>query len=214
VQEEEMNTSPPESKAQPLGRRERNKIKIKERLYTAALELFAEHGYEQTSVDEIAERADVARGTFFNHFQRKEDLISTWGERRRERLVAVMADALPDEAGAAERLRRCMTILGRINEEEHESAAAMLIAWVKAGRPLMEEPYVAELFAEIIEDGRKNGELRQDIRPRQVGNVLRDIYLGTLYRWFRDVEVELDGKLEQELLEATELLLNGIVARP
>ncbi|MBC2865169.1 TetR/AcrR family transcriptional regulator [Streptomyces mexicanus] len=209
-----MNTSPPESKAQPLGRRERNKIKIKERLYTAALELFAEHGYEQTSVDEIAERADVARGTFFNHFQRKEDLISTWGERRRERLVAVMADALPDEAGAAERLRRCMTILGRINEEEHESAAAMLIAWVKAGRPLMEEPYVAELFAEIIEDGRKNGELRQDIRPRQVGNVLRDIYLGTLYRWFRDVEVELDGKLEQELLEATELLLNGIVARP
>ncbi|PZT71157.1 hypothetical protein DN402_02720 [Streptomyces sp. SW4] len=95
VQEEEMETSTPEGKVQPLGRRERNKIKIKERLYAAALELFAERGYEQTSVDEIAERADVARGTFFNHFQRKEDLISTWGERRRERLVAVMADALP-----------------------------------------------------------------------------------------------------------------------
>ncbi|POX50047.1 TetR family transcriptional regulator [Streptomyces sp. Ru72] len=208
-----MNTSPPDSKTQPLGRRERNKIKIKERLYTAALELFAEQGYEQTSVDEIAERADVARGTFFNHFQRKEDLISTWGERRRERLVAIMTDAFPDQAGAVDSLRRCMAILGRINEEEHERAAAMLIAWVKAGRPLTEEPYVAELFAEIIEEGRKNGELRSDILPQQVGNVLRDIYLGTLYRWFREVEVEPNGRLEQELLQALELLLNGITAR-
>ncbi|MFJ8097230.1 TetR/AcrR family transcriptional regulator [Streptomyces griseofuscus] len=72
-----MNTSPAEGEAQPLGRRARSKIKMKERLYTAALELFAEQGYDQTSVDEIAERADVARGTFFNHFPRKEDLIGT-----------------------------------------------------------------------------------------------------------------------------------------
>ncbi|MES4888645.1 helix-turn-helix domain-containing protein [Streptomyces sp. NPDC096012] len=208
-----MDTSPLENTPQPLGRRERNKIKIKERLYTAALELFAERGYEQTSVDEIAERADVARGTFFNHFQRKEDLISTWGERRREGLVAVMADAFPERIGAADRLRRCITILGRINEEEHERAAAMLIAWVKAGRPLMEEPYVAELFAEIIEDGRDSGEFREDVCPRQVGNVLRDIYLGALYRWFREADAEPDGKLRQELLQALELLLSGITAR-
>lgn len=44
VQKEEMNTSPAEGEGQPLGRRGRNKIKMKERLYTAALELFAEQG--------------------------------------------------------------------------------------------------------------------------------------------------------------------------
>ncbi|MEV7752600.1 TetR/AcrR family transcriptional regulator [Streptomyces griseofuscus] len=209
-----MNTSPAESEAQPLGRRGRNKIKIKERLYTAALELFAEQGYDQTSVDEIAERADVARGTFFNHFPRKEDLIGAWGERRRERLVSIMADAFPDRTGAADRLRRCMTVLGRIDEEEHDRTAAMLVAWVKAGRPLREEPYVAELFAEIVEDGRRTGELREDVIPQQVGNVLRDIYLGTLYRWFREAENEPEGRLEQELTQTSELLLNGIVTRP
>ncbi|MBA9046391.1 MULTISPECIES: TetR/AcrR family transcriptional regulator [Streptomyces] len=185
-----MNTSPAESEAQPLGRRGRNKIKMKERLYTAALELFAEQGYDQTSADEIAERADVARGTFFNHFPRKEDLIGTWGERHRERLVSIMADAFPDRT------------------------AAMLVAWVKAGRPLREEPYVAELFAEIVEDGRRTGELREDVIPQQVGNVRRDIYLGTLYRWFREAENEPEGRLEQELMQASELLLNGIVTRP
>ncbi|MEU5440105.1 hypothetical protein [Streptomyces griseofuscus] len=125
-----------------------------------------------------------------------------------------MADAFPDRTGAADRLRRCMTVLGHINEEEHDRMAAMLVAWVKAGRPLREEPYVAELFAEIVEDGRRTGELREDVIPQQVGNVLRDIYLGTLYRWFREAENEPEGRLEQELMQASELLLNGIATRP
>ncbi|XIE78981.1 TetR/AcrR family transcriptional regulator [Streptomyces sp. SBR177] len=64
----------------PLGRRERNKLKVKERLYSSAIALFAEQGYDETSIDEIVERADVARGTFFNYFQRKEDLLGAWGE--------------------------------------------------------------------------------------------------------------------------------------
>ncbi|MFF9705153.1 hypothetical protein [Streptomyces griseofuscus] len=70
------------------------------------------------------------------------------------------------------------------------------------------------LFAEIVEDGRRTGELREDVIPQQVGNVLRDIYLGTLYRWFREAENEPEGRLERELMQASELLLNGIVTRP
>jgi hypothetical protein len=89
----------------------------------------------------------------------------------------------------------------------------MLIAWVKAGRPLMEEPYVAGLFAEVIEEGRDSGEFRGDVLPEQVGNVLRDIYLGALYRWFREAEAEPNGRLEQELQQALELLLSGITVR-
>ncbi|WP_374193201.1 hypothetical protein [Streptomyces sp. CRPSP2-6A1] len=56
--------------------------------------------------------------------------------------------------------------------------------------------------------------MREDVIPQQVGNVLRDIYLGTLYRWFREAENEPEGRLERELMQASELLLNGIVTRP
>ncbi|WP_032761476.1 helix-turn-helix domain-containing protein, partial [Streptomyces alboviridis] len=66
-----------------VSRRERNKRRVRERLYSAAIELIVEKGYDHTSIEEIAERADVARGTFFNYFQRKEDIITEWGERRR-----------------------------------------------------------------------------------------------------------------------------------
>ncbi|MBC3842329.1 helix-turn-helix transcriptional regulator [Streptacidiphilus sp. 4-A2] len=82
-----MDIPEPDAAEATLGRRERNKRRVKERIYSCAMELFTEKGYEHTSVDEIAEAADVARGTFFNHYQRKEDLITAWEGRRRKHLL-------------------------------------------------------------------------------------------------------------------------------
>lgn len=47
----------------------------RERLAQAAFDLFRERGYEQTTVDDIAERAGVGRATFFRHYRSKEDVI-------------------------------------------------------------------------------------------------------------------------------------------
>ncbi|WP_217709698.1 helix-turn-helix domain-containing protein [Amycolatopsis sp. Hca4] len=47
----------------------------KERLTEAAFALFAERGYEQTTVDDITDRAGVGRTTFFRTFRTKEDVI-------------------------------------------------------------------------------------------------------------------------------------------
>jgi AcrR family transcriptional regulator len=56
-------------------RRERRRIELRERILDAARELFEERGYEETRVAEICERADVAYGTFFNHFPEKRDAL-------------------------------------------------------------------------------------------------------------------------------------------
>ncbi|WP_031479714.1 TetR/AcrR family transcriptional regulator [Streptomyces bicolor] len=194
----------------PVGRRERNKQRVRERLYTAAVELFVEKGYDHTSIDEIAERADVARGTFFNYFQRKEDIISAWGERRRASLVTGLnaSDALT--ASSVAQLQQCMAILVRINQEEPQLTAAMLTAWVKAGRPILEEPYVAEVFAKIVDGGVHQGELRPEMSPIGVGNVLRDVYLGALYRWANQPSDANRPSLAEELQQILRLLLEGM----
>jgi AcrR family transcriptional regulator len=194
----------------PVGRRERNKQRVRERLYSAAVELFVEKGYDHTSIDEIAERADVARGTFFNYFQRKEDIITAWGERRRAALVTGLDASDAFTPSSVARLQQCMAILVRINQEEPQLTAAMLTAWVKAGRPILEEPYVAEVFAKIVDGGVHQGELRPGMTPIGVGNVLRDVYLGALYRWANQPHDATRPSLAEELQQILRLLLEGM----
>ncbi len=52
-----------------------SKPSARERLADAAFALFDEHGYEQTTVDDITERAGLGRTTFFRHYPAKEDVV-------------------------------------------------------------------------------------------------------------------------------------------
>jgi AcrR family transcriptional regulator len=61
--------------ASPAGRRERKKAEVRQRICDVATALFLRCGFDQVSVSEIAEAADVARPTVFAHFPRKEDLF-------------------------------------------------------------------------------------------------------------------------------------------
>ncbi|MFV0259436.1 MAG: TetR family transcriptional regulator [Acidimicrobiales bacterium] len=59
----------------PPGRRERKRRSTRAAIVEAAFDLFEAHGYNQTSIDDITERADVARRTFFRHFPGKDAVL-------------------------------------------------------------------------------------------------------------------------------------------
>jgi AcrR family transcriptional regulator len=56
-------------------RRERRQLETRQRILTAAAELFGEQGVQATKVSDICENADIAHQTFFNHFRGKADLV-------------------------------------------------------------------------------------------------------------------------------------------
>lgn len=64
-----------ETSAAPLGLRERKKQKTLERIRREAYRLFAENGYEATTVDQIADAAEISPSTFFRYFPTKEDVV-------------------------------------------------------------------------------------------------------------------------------------------
>ncbi|WP_340376508.1 TetR family transcriptional regulator [Streptomyces sp. SS7] len=61
----------------PLGLRERKKIKTREAIRTATYTLIKEQGYDATTIDQIAERAEVSPSTVFRYFPTKEDIVLT-----------------------------------------------------------------------------------------------------------------------------------------
>ncbi|NYJ05236.1 TetR/AcrR family transcriptional regulator [Petropleomorpha daqingensis] len=68
------------------------------RLAQAAMELYRERGYEQTTVAQIAERAGVTERTFFRHFADKREVLFDGGQALQEHMVAAVEAAPPSES--------------------------------------------------------------------------------------------------------------------
>jgi AcrR family transcriptional regulator len=69
--------TPPEQHGPPLGLRERKKIKTRIAIRKAAYRLMSEHGYDATTVEQIAAAAEVSPSTVFRYFPAKEDIVLT-----------------------------------------------------------------------------------------------------------------------------------------
>src|SRR6202023_1717179 len=82
-----------------------------ERLALAALELFEERGYENTTVIEIAERAGLTKSTFFRHFPDKREVLFGGGT-----MTGLLVDgitAAPAAAGPLEAVAHALDVIGR-----------------------------------------------------------------------------------------------------
>src|SRR5215472_16888154 len=73
-------------------RRQRRSAEIRERLFRAALSLFAQKGFAETTVEDITEAADVGKGTFFNYFPSKDHILIAFGEMQLAKLEAAITE--------------------------------------------------------------------------------------------------------------------------
>jgi len=79
------------------GLRERKKEQRRERLKVAAFELFSERGFDNVTVEEIADRAEVSKSTLFRYFETKEDLLLFDVRSHRDALLHELAHRPSDE---------------------------------------------------------------------------------------------------------------------
>lgn len=103
----------------------------RERLVLAAVDLFTEHGYDDTTVAQIAERAGVTRSTFFRYFSDKREVLAAGQETLSRLLIEGIAEA-PRDASAMEAvaagLIRMSTALGPVNRELGPKVRAVIAA--------------------------------------------------------------------------------------
>ncbi|MFH8972452.1 TetR family transcriptional regulator [Streptomyces sp. NPDC017890] len=162
--------------APPSGLRERKKQRTRDALLRSALELFTERGYERTTVDDIAEAADVSQRTFFRYFASKEEAAFFVSRLAEAHFVDAVRRRPPGEAPLDAMRGALVESWGTIGEaveqlvplELHmrfyrviESTPALLAAHLRRATELEEQ------IARIIAD-RENLDVDADPRPRVV----------------------------------------------
>ncbi|QOG21385.1 MULTISPECIES: TetR/AcrR family transcriptional regulator [Bradyrhizobium] len=97
--EKRAKSLPTEGKSpSSAGLRQRKQQATRERLTRAAMALFRERGFEATTIDDIAAKADMSRRSFFHYFASKEDVVTAWQEDAASALVAEILARPADES--------------------------------------------------------------------------------------------------------------------
>jgi AcrR family transcriptional regulator len=185
-------------------RRERRRQRTREDIARAALRLAVQRGYDQVTVDDIAEAADIAPRTFFRYFPRKDDLLFVDHDLQLDRLRAVLADR-PDDEGVLVSIRE--SVLEVIEEFEIEPDRTRLkrqlieqTPSLKAQSSLRQRDWYDVLAGAV---GRDLGvDPDADLRPRVIAAAIVGALQISIDRWSELA----DGDLRAMVTEAIDLL--------
>jgi AcrR family transcriptional regulator len=195
-------------------RRERQSHERRERLFRAALELFAQKGFAETTVEDITNAADLGKGTFFNYFPSKEHIFLAFGEMQ----LAKLKTAFEEMRSANVPVPVFMRSLGARMTQEPIRNPAIIRILLKAfltDSPVREsvvdlQDRVIAIHTEIIRLGQQRGEIRDDLPPEVLANVFRQTVFGTLLIWSLYGDATLLSRIE----DAFEVLWTGLAPRP
>jgi TetR/AcrR family fatty acid metabolism transcriptional regulator len=136
----------------------------------AAIEVFADKGFHQARISDIAKRAGVADGTIYLYFKNKEDLLLSIFEEKMDELLAGLGEALESTDDPIERIRRFARFhFGQVRD--HRSAAEVLQVELRLSNKFLKEYRPEKLwaylgvFGQIIREGQSRGIFRSDVDP-------------------------------------------------
>ena len=169
------------------GRRERHRVQTRDRLYRAALELFAQRGFLETTVEDITEAADVGKGTFFNYFPTKEHILAEFGGER----VAAVERALEKARVTDGPVMDVMRELAGDAAGQSDMSAALLRAIFAAHAScksvrdeLVKRSQVSKrILAEIFLLAQERGEIRRDILAADLARLTQVVFMGATMSW-------------------------------
>jgi AcrR family transcriptional regulator len=188
----------------PTGVRARKKHATSVALREAALELFLEHSYSGTTVEQIANRAGVSPRTFFRYYATKDDVMFGQHEADKQALREFLNDR-PDES-----LSSLMAAVGAFlagRDEEQPEQVRMLVA-LRSAAPQIMHRYMTfhEELVKVVSDHvatRLGVDSKKDLRPAMVGGTAIRAWLAATEVW---VSNGVEGQLSPLVTEALGLI--------
>jgi AcrR family transcriptional regulator len=202
----------PAAAAQPRpGLRERKRQRTLSEIQRVALALFLRQGYEETTIEQIAEEAEVSPSTVFRYFPSKEDLVLR--DEYDPLIIAALASGPPGESPVAAIRRALLEFLGGVDSQARGQVYSDMLS---RGRLMLGVPELrARLWDSLHENetalaqalAAKSGHPADDFELRVAVSAIIGALMTALRDW-----LESDGKADVfDLLDrALGLLENGI----
>lgn len=195
-------------------RMERKKEETRRKIVAAAVEFFHELGYESTTMEQIADRADIAKGTLYHYFPVKEAVLSayirqTFQEKNARRILEL--ERLPDTRS---RLTALLAELIRGVEAQKEIFETFLAYQMRSLLSLRdssrERSGIEQLSRAVIRMGQQSGEIRGDLPEELLEDQFNFVFVEVARQLFLtgdafDAARVIDG--------CVDLFLNGASAR-
>lgn len=175
----------------------RRREQTRQRIVESAMALFLTQGYEETTVAQITEAADIGKGTFFTYFPTKQDVLSFLGEQ----IMQVMVEADNPELSAAERLKAIFNASASWYSANDNAARQMVLARIPSAHlndtsPAREQ--LLELFRTIVVAGRSSREFVDYDLDAELSLVL-SAYFVPVIRWATQPNLSIQELLAKQL---------------
>jgi len=178
---------------------------------SAAIHLFATQGYAKTAVEDITEKADVGKGTFFNYFPSKDHILIAFSDMQ----IAKLQNAVHGVRESREPMTSFFKSLSVKLSAEPGRSPDVVRALLQANlasdsvRSSMQKNYLLghALLTELMQVAQQRREFREDIPATELAHVFRQTVLGTLLVW----SVFGDTSLPERIDSALNVLWTGML---
>lgn len=193
-----------------VSRREANKIKCRQDILKASRRLFKEKGYENTMIDDVADKAEISKATLYNYFPNKESL-----------LVGTMDDQI---AAAEKYIRESGKEENLCSYDKLKLALEFLILdsipFIDVSRRIMylnaceaspmygKVNEVKDMFRDLTDKAKNEGTFKKDIHSIEIVELMMSIYLNSQFQW-KDIEELTEEQVRERIERMLEITLAG-----
>ncbi|MFO1446166.1 TetR/AcrR family transcriptional regulator [Bacillus sp. Bva_UNVM-123] len=191
-----------------VGRAAKKKYQMEQKIFEAGMSLFQEKGFINTTLQDICEKAGVSKGTIFNYFSSKEDILAKFG-RNQAIVLKQFADKLSPSMSTKEKIIAVLLEDIRLVKKSEFDAKTALKGISEGGEAvyqfeLKNRKDLSNIYKDLLIAGQKSKTFNESLIADLIVTVYFHVLDTHFYRHNRLAEIE------ESLIESVNILFNGI----
>lgn len=196
------------------GRREQNKLHCRQRILRASRQLFSAEGYEETTMEEIAARAEISKATLYNYFPSKDSLLIGIAEAELADIRGLITGELQNEPSAVEKLRRALQTF--VLDSMRYIPLCRKITYLNSCEDsalFSTRVEMLRIFRALVQEAQDSGEFRRDADAGDIVDLVMGVYLASQFQW-QGIDRYSNEYCVEKLDRFFDMALAGVLTEP